>query len=112
MREPLINRLRRRLVIEVPVEMPDGAGGVSRDFAPRDTVWGAVKTATGQTSAERERAGRGELGLRHSVTLRWRPDLDGTMRLRDGERLYAIIGVADPDGQRRLLVCLVEEVTP
>lgn len=46
------------------------------------------------------------------MILRWRGDLDAGKRLRDGERVFDIRAVADPDGSRRRLVCLVEEIKP
>ena len=48
----------------------------------------------------------------HRVTLRWRAGVDAGQRLRDGTHLYDIRAVADPDGDRRRLVCLVREIGP
>ena len=103
-----IGRLRRRLVLEAPVAMPDGLGGATQGFVTAAAFWAQLEWLAGSEQWQR---GRPEQRASHRVTLRWRADLDAGKRLRDGERLFDIRAVADPDGGRRLLVCLVEEVT-
>jgi hypothetical protein len=68
----------RRFVLELPLENPDGFGGVIRSFAPGPQVWGMM----------------------------------GANRLTAGPRRFAIRAASDPDGSRRNLVCLVEEMKP
>jgi len=99
----------RRFVLELPLERPDGFGGVIRSYAPGPQVWGAIEMLSG---AERVRAGRPEQALTHRVTLRYREGVTGAMRLTAGLRRFAIRTAADPDGSRRDLVCLVEEMKP
>jgi len=97
----------RRFVLEVPLEMPDGFGGVIRSYRPGPQVWGAMEMLSG---SERIRAGRPEQCLTHRVTLRYRDGVTGAMRLTSGLRRFAIRAASDPDGSRRDLVCLVEEI--
>jgi len=104
-----VGAMRRRLLIEKPVEIPDGIGGVTRGHALVAAVWAQVEWLSGD---ERWRAGRPELAVSHRVSLRWRAGVDAGQRLRDGEQLFDIRAVADPDGGRRRLVCLVEEISP
>jgi SPP1 family predicted phage head-tail adaptor len=99
----------RRFVLEVPREVPDGFGGVVRSFAPGPQLWGAIEMLSG---AERVRADRPEQAVTHRVTLRYRADVNGAMRLASGLRRFAIRAASDPDGRRRELVCLVEEIGP
>ncbi|QFU17083.1 phage head closure protein [Microvirga thermotolerans] len=99
----------RRFVLELPLERPDGFGGVIRSYAPGPQVWGAIEMISG---TERQRAGRAEQALTHRITLRYRDGVTGAMRLTAGPRRFAIRAAADPDGARRDLVCLVEEVKP
>jgi len=104
-----IGRLRRRLTLEAPVATPDELGGATQVFEPVAAFWAQVEWLTG---TEQWRQGRPEQVATHRVTLRWRGDLDAGKRLRDGNRIFDIRTVADPDGSRRRLVCLVEEVKP
>jgi SPP1 family predicted phage head-tail adaptor len=104
-----VGALCRRLVLEAPVATPDGAGGSVRAFSVVAALWGAVEWLSGD---ERWRAGRPEQVATHRIMLRWRAGLDASQRFRDGDRIFEIRAVADPDGDRRRLVCLVEETGP
>lgn len=104
-----IGRLKRRLSLEAPVTAADGLGGRTQGFATEAAFWAQFEWLSG---GEHWQRGRPEQRATHRVTLRWRSGLDAGKRLRDGERLFDIRAVADPDGGRRRLVCLVEEVTP
>jgi len=97
----------RRFVLELPLEQPDGFGGVIRTYAPGPQLWGAIKMLSG---TERVRADRPEQSLTHRITLRYREGVTGAMRLTSGLRRFAIRAAADPDGSKRDLVCLVEEM--
>jgi SPP1 family predicted phage head-tail adaptor len=103
-----VGALRRRLVLEGPVGTPDGLGGATQAFVTVAAVWGQVEWLSGREDWVR---GRPEQVATHRVTLRWRAGVDSGQRLRDGARLYDIRAVADPDGGRRRLVCLVEEIS-
>ncbi|MCO5092548.1 phage head closure protein [Bosea sp. (in: a-proteobacteria)] len=104
-----IGRLRRRLVLEAPVASPDGLGGATHGFEAVAALWAEVEWLSGSESWRR---GRPEQARDYRVTIRWRGDVDAGRRLRDGDRLFDIRSAADPDGSRRRLVCLVEEVVP
>lgn len=99
----------RRFVLELPLERPDGFGGVIRSYAPGPQVWGAMEMLSAD---ERVRAGRPEQRITHRVTLRYREGVTGAMRLVSGLRRFSIRAASDPDGSRRDLVCLVEEISP
>jgi head-tail adaptor len=55
----------RRFVLEVPLESPDGFGGVIRTYAAGPQVWGAIEMLKGD---ERIRAGRPEQAVTHRAT--------------------------------------------
>jgi len=97
----------RRFVLELPLEQPDGFGGVIRTYAPGPQLWGAIEMLSG---TERVRADRPEQSLTHRITLRYREGVTGAMRLTSGLRRFAIRAASDPDGSKRDLVCLVEEM--
>jgi SPP1 family predicted phage head-tail adaptor len=108
-RSPSIGARSRRFVLELPLERPDGFGGVIRSYAPGPQLWGAIEMLSG---TERVRADRPEQSLTHRVTLRYREGVTGAMRLTCGLRRFVIRAASDPDGSKRDLVCLVEEVRP
>ncbi len=99
----------RRFVLELPLDNPDGFGGFIRSYAAGPQVWGRMEMLAG---AERICADRPEQSLTHRITLRYRDGVTGAYRLTAGLRRFAIRAAADPDGSRRNLVCLVEEMKP
>jgi SPP1 family predicted phage head-tail adaptor len=103
-----VGALRRRLLLEAPAETTDGAGGRLLGFETVAAVWAQVEWLSGD---ERWRGERPEQAASHRITLRWRTGVDSGQRLRDGDQIFDIRAVGDPDGARRRLVCLVEEVS-
>ncbi len=104
-----VGALRRRLRLEAAMATPDGLGGTTQVYETVAAVWAQLEWIAG---GERWRLGRPEQVATHRVTLRWRAGVDAGQRLRDGDRLFDIRAVADPDGGRRRLVCLVQEIGP
>lgn len=104
-----VGALRRRLLLEAAVTTPDGLGGTTQVYETVAAVWAQLEWIAG---GERWRRGRPEQVATHRVTLRWRAGVDAGQRLRDGDRHFDIRAVADPDGGRRRLVCLVQEIGP
>jgi SPP1 family predicted phage head-tail adaptor len=104
-----VGAMRRRLLLERPVGVPDGSGGETRSHERVAAVWARVEWLSGE---ERWRAGRPEQALSHRISMRWRAGVDAGQRLRDATQIFDIRAVADPDGGRRRLVCLAEEVRP
>ena len=99
----------RRFVLELPLDSPDGFGGAVCRCAAGPQLWGAIAMLKGE---ERRRADRPEQAVTHRVRLRWRDGVTGAMRLSCGPRRFRIKAATDPDGAKRDLVCLVEEVSP
>lgn len=98
----------RRFILEIPQEAPDGFGGVLRTYQAGPQLWGAMALVSG---SERVRADRPEQAVTHRVTLNFREGVTAAMRLTLGLRRFDIRSASDPDGSRRNLVCLVEEIT-
>ena len=109
MKTVAIGARRRRFVLELPLESPDGFGGVIRTYAAGPQVWGAIEMIRGD---EQVRAARPEQSVTHRVRLRYRDGVTAAHRLASGQRRFQIRTAADPDGRRRELVCLVEEIGP
>lgn len=104
-----IGARRLRVMLEEPVEAPDGIGGVMRSFQPRIALWAHLEPVT---ATEQAVAMQPAETITHKLALRWRGDVTGAMRFVAGARVFEVRGQYDPDGRRRTLVCLVEEVRP
>ena len=108
-------QLRRRLLLEDPQRLSDGAGGYSESWAPLGVVWAELSAKTGRTAGQEG----GSLSLqRYKITLRATPQ--GSLsrprpgqRFRQGQRLFRIEAVSEADPGGRYLNCqCIEEVAP
>lgn len=108
-------QLRRRLVLEDPQRLSDGAGGYSESWAPLGVVWAGLSAQTGRTGGQEG----GSLSLqRYKISLRATPQ--GSLsrprpgqRFRQGQRLFRIEAVSEADPGGRYLECqCIEEVAP
>lgn len=101
--------LRRRISIERPADLADGAGGVTRGFAALATVAASLEPL----SADETAAGRA-LGLNRlwRATIRARGDLTGGHRVLWRGHAFDVLSVRplDADGRYEELLC--EEVCP
>ncbi len=80
--------LNRRLVLEAPVETPDGAGGVTRSYAAAATLWAAGAPIAARGDVVADAAGA---TVTHRIVIRFSPDLTTRHRLRDGAVVYRIV---------------------
>lgn len=103
--------LLRKLVLEAPDKVSDGAGGFIESWTTRGVVWADMKARTG-----RGRDG-GEVSLArmaYRIVVRAAPQgavsrpVPG-MRFREGLRIYLIEAVAERDPQGRYLTCFASE---
>lgn len=99
---------RSRVTLETPAETVNALGGASIAFQPVVTLWARIEARGG---AERERGARLEGGTDTRITLRWRGGVDTRMRFSLDTRIFAIRAAFDPDGRKRDLVCLCEEIS-
>ncbi|MFC3075845.1 phage head closure protein [Shinella pollutisoli] len=98
-----------RLILERPVETPDGQGGVLRGFETLATLWARIEPVS---ALLRETAGAERATVTHRIRLRRRDDIIGGMRFRKGMRLFAIRVARDPDETGRYTLCDCEEDRP
>jgi SPP1 family predicted phage head-tail adaptor len=103
-----IDSRRLRLTIEHPVEVHNAQGGATITWQPLITVWARIDARSGR---ERQDAGRLESAADTKITIRWRGTVDARMRFTGDARIFDIRSTFDPDGRRRDLVCLCEEIT-
>lgn len=101
----------RRLVLEAPDRVSDGAGGYTESWVARGTVWADIAVRGAGTEA---RAAVSAVDLK--ITLRATPQGAPSrptpgMRFRDGERIYRIEAVTEADTRGRTLICYATEET-
>ncbi|MDG4649802.1 phage head closure protein [Roseibacterium sp. SDUM158017] len=104
-------RLTRRLVLEAPERVPDGAGGYAETWTVRGSVWAEVVPRGAGREVD---AARSRLNLK--ITVRSAPQgapsrPTAAMRFRDGQRLYRIEAVTEADATGRTLACFATEET-
>lgn len=107
-RHPTIETRRSRVSLEAPQETANALGGAAIQYQPLVTLWARLEARGG---AEKLRGGRLEGTSDTRITLRWRGGVDTRHRLRLGSRIFAIRAAFDPDGRKRDLVCLCEEIS-
>ncbi|MDU9003894.1 phage head closure protein [Sedimentitalea todarodis] len=103
--------LNRKLVLETPRRVPDGAGGYTQSWESLGELWAEVRSRTGRERAE---AGVTVSSVSYRIVVRGAPH--GTaarpmpgQRFREGTRLYVIQAVAEQDPQARYLTCFADE---
>lgn len=103
-----VENRRARVTLEAPVETTDALGGASLSFQPVVTLWARIEARTG---VEKTLGDRLEGATDTRITLRWRGAVDSRMRFIFGTRVFGIRAVFDPDGRKRDLVCLCQEIS-
>ena len=101
--------LSARLVLERPVETPDGQGGMAQSFTALATLWARIEPVSARAE---EAAGTLPVRVTHRIWFRRRSDISGGMRLRKGVRLFSIHIFRDPDETGRYTLCDCEEIKP
>lgn len=104
-------RLNRRLTLEAPVRVADGAGGYVSGWTTLGHLWGQIVAGAG-----REATGTGAALARvpYRITVRAAP-MDAPsrpkpdQRLREGVRVLRILAVTEGDADGRYLICHAEE---
>lgn len=103
--------LNRRLVLEAPVRLPDGAGGAIESWSTLGELWADLRPRTGRERAE---AGEPVSTMSYRIVVRGAPVESAQrpkpeQRFRDGARLYRIRAVAEHDAAGRYLICFADE---
>lgn len=103
--------LTRRLVLEERTATGDGAGGVAEVWVERGAHWAAVSASSAREGFAGQRPAS---VVTHKALIRFadfgapeRPVAD--QRFREGERVFAILGVTEADDRREVLVCWLQE---
>lgn len=104
-------RLNRRLTLENPQRVPDGAGGYTTAWITQGEIWADVRARTGR---ERADGGAPVSAVSYKITVRAAPLTSPArpkpeQRFREGERVYAIRAVTEQDAGGMYLVCFADE---
>jgi SPP1 family predicted phage head-tail adaptor len=98
-------RFNRRLVLEAPAEISDGAGGVTRGYDQVAEIWAEVTPVSGHSEIVANRLGA---NVTHRIVIRAPRALSVQHRLVDGGRFFRIVAFRD-SADRRLIEIAAEE---
>lgn len=103
--------LNTEMVLEAPNRVTDGGGGHDVIWDPIGTLWVDMQAVSGREGLS---GAREQSRVTHRITLRAAPVNSprrptSACRFRQGERIFAIRGVADADDRRQFLTCWAEE---
>lgn len=106
--------LSRRLVLETPQNVADGAGGYSVNWVALGTLWGELRAGAGRETTATE---VNLSAVSYRITVRGAPMGSDArpkpeQRLRDDTRLFTILAVTERDPQGQYLTCFAREEVP
>lgn len=104
-------RLNRRLTLEAPTRVSDGAGGFEESWVALGVLWADLTARAGRES---QSGGAAISMVPYSIVVRGAPyghpeRPTALQRFRDGARIFHIRSVAERDGNGRYLECRCEE---
>ena len=104
-------KLNRKLTLEEPVRVDDGAGGYQTSWQALGTLWGAIEPRTGREAGI---IGGSVSMARYRITVRSAPVGAPSrplakQRLREGSRLFQIEAVTDSKAGAAYLTCFATE---
>ena len=106
-----VPNLNRKLVLQTPEQVADGAGGFAETWMPLGTLWAVLRAGTGR---EAQAAGLSISTVPYKITVRAAPPgapsrpVPG-QRFVDGIRIFRILAVSEADDDARMLTCLARE---
>lgn len=106
--------LSRPLILEAPLQTPDGMGGFTESWTALGTVWAEITPGSGRETAGEE-VSLSSIPFR--ILMRGAPQgapsrPQAGQRLRDGTRVFAILAVTERDAAGRYLICFAREEIP
>lgn len=90
-------QLKTRLVIQQPIETPDGQGGVVRTWTTFATVWAQVTPLAARRDVQADADGATQ---DYRIVLRSHLSLTLQHRFSDGARIYRIVAIRERDDRR------------
>lgn len=105
-RQPSSGDLNRRITLETLSTTSDGSGGVISTWNTLATVWAQVSPKSG---TEKLHGDQLTPTITYDVTIRYRKDVDASMRVIYEGRTLRILGVIDHAEQHRFLSLSCDE---
>jgi len=104
-------RLNRRLTLEAPTRISDGAGGFEERWETLGVLWAALTARAGRAASV---SGAPVSMAPYTIVVRGAPEGHperpaAGQRFRDGDRIFHVRSVAEHDPAARYLVCAAEE---
>lgn len=100
-------KLHHRITIETKTRTGDSGGGGSVAWTAVETVWADVTPISGFKRMQSEQM---QARVTHKVTMRYRTDVDISMRLKWGTRLFSIRSAINDSERSVWLVLDCEEL--
>lgn len=102
----LVNRLNKRVTIQRLEKVPDDYGQPIDTWVDVATVWAAIEPLRGREyfSAMSEHA---EVTTR--IRIRYRDDIDRTMKIKHGGTMFEILHIIHPDFAKKELQLMCKE---
>jgi len=102
-------RLSSRVSLERQVRTPDASGGATTEWEEVAMLWAAIEPVAAQEGISADRL---STRVTHRITIRFRTDLEGGMRMVHRTRRLRIAHWRDMDETRRFLVLEAVEERP
>ena len=99
-------QLKHRIVIEQQAQTKNAIDEIILTWSTFCTVWAAIEPATGQTYYA---ANQLESKVDGRVRIRYRDDIEPTMRIKFGDRILNIVSIIHPQENRRELHLMYSE---
>jgi len=104
-------RLNRRLTLEAPQKVADGAGGHTTTWIPLGQLWASCEPRSGR---ETGRGGAPVSSVSYKIIVRGAPQGSPArpkpeQRFRDGGRIFNILAVTEMDESAMYLTCFADE---
>jgi len=100
--------LRHRIQIQQKTVTQNTYGEEIVAWAELTTVWGSVEDLSGREFYEARQVPAAEVTTR--VCIRYRSDVEPTMRVIHGGRTLEIVSVLDPEGRKRETILMCREL--
>ncbi|MEP2785009.1 MAG: phage head closure protein [Pseudoruegeria sp.] len=108
MRAPVLNR---KLYLETPLRVADGAGGITENWVVEGQLWAEIRSGSGREV--RDLAGTTAV---NTVRVYVRAAADNSparphpsQRFRIGDRIFCIVAVSEAETRGRYLLCHAKE---
>ena len=99
--------LRHLLTLEQRTQVADGSVGITTAYTVVATAWGDVQATRGAVYVAAVQVGEGPT---HRIIIRHRARTDFD-HISQGQRRWRVRDVRDPDGRRKYLEIMAEELT-